>query len=298
MKQFEYEKVNTPIEASQKLLETKEDQGSRLIAGGTALVIMMKEGILAPDKLLDISKVTSMRGISYDEKKGLRIGSMSTHLEIEQSEIVTRLYPSLKEAFHSIGNVRIRSVGTIGGNLAYAEPQCNPPAILAALGAEIHVASAEGERAVPADQFILGIFESALKPGEVIIEVTIPPPKPNSACSFYKFTPKSETDKPTSTVATYLQLDSSLNKVVDCRIVVGAVGPKTFRCPNAEEFVKNVKGIAELDFAKVAELASEEFEVMDDLYGPSWYKKKVTKTIIRDALKKTLSTIAGEARSR
>ncbi|MCL5068040.1 MAG: xanthine dehydrogenase family protein subunit M [Thaumarchaeota archaeon] len=298
MKQFEYEKVNTPIEASQKLLETKEDQESRLIAGGTALVIMMKEGILAPDKLLDISKVTSMRGISYDEKKGLRIGSMSTHLEIEKSDIVARLYPSLKEAFHSIGNVRIRSVGTIGGNLAYAEPQCNPPAILAALGAEIHVASTQGERAVPADEFILGIFESALKPGEVITEVTIPPPKPNSACSFYKFTPKSETDKPTSTVATYIQLDSSLNKVVDCRIVVGAVGPKTFRCPNAEEFVKNVKDIDELDFAKVTELASEEFEVMDDLYGPSWYKKKVTRTIIRDALKKTLGTIAGETRSR
>ncbi|MDG6997397.1 MAG: xanthine dehydrogenase family protein subunit M [Nitrososphaerota archaeon] len=291
MKQFEYEKVSTPLEASEKLLAAGEDQEFRLIAGGTALVIMMKEGILAPDKLLDISKVKSMRGISYDEKTGLRIGSMTTHLEIEQSEIISRWYPSLREAFHTIGNVRIRTVGTIGGNLAYAEPQCNPPAILAALGADIHVTGTEGDRTAPADSFILGIFESVLKPGEVITEVTIPPPRPNSACSFYKFTPKSDTDKPTSTVATYLQLDPVLKKALDCRIVVGAVGPKTFRCPNAESFVKSAENVSTLDCAKVAELASDEFEVMDDLYGPSWYKKRVTKTIIRDALKNTIETI-------
>ncbi|MDG6924299.1 MAG: xanthine dehydrogenase family protein subunit M [Nitrososphaerota archaeon] len=291
MKQFEYEKVSTPLEASEKLVTAPDDQEFRLIAGGTALVIMMKEGILAPDKLLDISKVKSMRGISYNEKKGLRIGSMTTHLEIEQSDIVSKLYPSLRDAFHSIGNVRIRTVGTIGGNLAYAEPQCNPPAILAALGADVHMTGTEGDRTVPADSFILGIFESVLKLGEVITEITIPPPKPNSACSFYKFTPKSETDKPTSTVATYLQLDTTLKRATDCRIVIGAVGPKTFRCPNAESYVKSAQSVSALDCAKVAELAGEEFEVMDDLYGPSWYKKRVTKTIIRDALKKTIETI-------
>lgn len=291
MKQFEYERVNTPKEASEKLLETEGEKESRLIAGGTALVIMLKEGILAPDRLIDISKINTMRGISYNEKTGLRIGSMATHLEIEQSEVVSRYYPSLKEAFHTIGNVRIRTVGTIGGNLAYAEPQCNPPAILAALDAKIHTSGVEGERSIRADDFILGIFESALKPGEVITEIALPPPKPNSACTFNKFTTKSETDKPTSTVATYLELDAAKNKIVDCRIVVGAVGPKTYRCPNAENSVKNAISASELDCSKAAALAAEEFEVMDDLYGPSWYKKQVTRTIVRDSLKKTVDTI-------
>ncbi|MCL5067719.1 MAG: xanthine dehydrogenase family protein subunit M [Thaumarchaeota archaeon] len=310
MKQFEYEKVNTPQEASEKLLATEGETESRLIAGGTALVIMMKEGILAPDRLIDISKVKSMRGISYDEKTGLKIGSMTTHLEIEQSEIISNYYPSLKEAFHTIGNVRIRAVGTIGGNLAYAEPQCNPPAILGALAAIVHTSGVEGDRAIPADDFILGIFDSALKPGEVITEISLPPPKPKSACTFNKFTTKSETDKPTSTVATYLQMDSAMKKIVDCRIVVGAVGPKTYRCPNAENFAK-VQSVSELDCAKTADLAAEEFEVMDDLYGPSWYKKpvvdepygpswykkQVTKTIIRDSLNKTINVITGGVRS-
>jgi aerobic carbon-monoxide dehydrogenase medium subunit len=286
LKPFEYEKAESVDEAISMIKDSTDDH--RLIAGGTAMVIMLKEKILSPTKLVDISKIGSLRGITFDEKAGLTIGAMTTHFEVESSPIVASRYPSLKEAFRSIGNPRIRAVGTIGGNLAYAEPQCNPPAILAALDATIHVKGEDGVRFFPADDFIKGIFESALEPGEVITHVTVPPPKPRSASVFHKFTTRAESDKPTSTVAIYVELDRSLKRVSDCRIVVGAVGPRTFRCPKAEGMMKAESDASRAEFAAVAKVASEEFEPMDDLYGPAWYKKQVTTSLIRDSLKEAV----------
>lgn len=289
MKNFEYKKAGTAEEAID-LLRGAEESEARAVAGGTALVIMMKERILTPKELVDISRIDSMRKIAYDEKNGLTIGSMATHLEIESSSLVRSHYPSLADAFHTIGNVRIRAAGTIGGNLAYAEPQCNPPAILAALSASINTRGREDERSIPAEEFIRGIFESALEPGELITSVSVPPPRPRSACAFYKFAPKSSTDKPASTVAVYAEGDAQLRMVTDCRIVVGAVGPKVYRCSGAERVVKD-SPLTAVDFRKVAEVAGEEFEVMDDLYGPGWYKKRVTKSIIADTLRNVISQI-------
>jgi len=289
LKGFEYKKAET-IDEAVDLLQGGEEGEVRAIAGGTALVIMMKEKILTPKKLVDISKIDSMRKIAYDEKNGLTIGSMATHLEIEGSPLVRSRYPSLAEAFHTIGNVRIRATGTIGGNLAYAEPQCNPPTILAALGATINTRGPGGERSIPAEEFIRGIFESALEPGELITSVRVPPPRRGSLCSFYKFTTKSSTDKPTSTVAVYAEVDSGGRRATDCRIVVGAVGPKIYRCAKAEQQVKDTP-LAAIDSRKVAEVAGGEFEVMDDLYGPGWYKKRVTESIIADTLKSVISQV-------
>ncbi|MGI0079629.1 MAG: FAD binding domain-containing protein [Nitrososphaerales archaeon] len=295
MKHFQYIQAASPAEASSKISQLGEDE-ARVIAGGTALVIMMKEKVLTPKILIDISQIKSMRGIAYSQDKGLSIGSMATHLEIESSPFVAAHYPSLKDAFHTIGNVRVRTVGTIGGNLAYAEPQCNPPAILSALDAIVHTKDSLGkERSIPAGEFILGIFESALKPGEMITHVTVPAPRVHSACSFYKFTTKSSTDKPTSTVAVYIELDRNHKRAIETRIVVGAVGPKTYRCLKAETFVKESSDIQSLDFKRAASIAAGEFEPMDDLYGPAWYKKEVTESIIRDLLRKTITDAANSA---
>lgn len=291
MKNFEYKKAET-IEEALDLLQGGEEGDVRAIAGGTALVIMMKEKILTPNEVVDISRIDSLRKIIYDDDLGLTIGSMATHLEIEGSPLVRSKYPSLADAFHTIGNVRIRATGTIGGNLAYAEPQCNPPTILAALGAVINTKGRSGERSIPAEEFIKGIFESALEPGELIISISVPPPRPGGVCSFYKFTPKSSTDKPTSTVAVYIEGNSGGGRAAACRIVVGAVGPRVYRCVKAEKAVMDTPLVA-VDSKRVAGIAGEEFEVMDDLYGPGWYKKRVTETIIADTLGSVISQIRG-----
>lgn len=267
-------------------------EGSAVIAGGTALVIMMKENILTPKLLVDISRVKSLKGITYDDVQGLSVGAMTTHKEIEESEEVARHYPSLRDAFHTIGNPRIRAVGTIGGNLAYAEPQCNPPAILAALGATLEIVGPDGTRLSPADGFIKGIFESDLRPGELITRVIVPPPSPRSATKFFKFTTKSESDKPTATVAVSVELDEGLRRIARCMIVVGAVGPRTYRCPEAERMIESAEAIASIDYFAVARAASAEFEAMDDAYGPEWYKKQVATSIIRDLVAETVEAAA------
>ena len=274
----------------EEVLERIRDPGSEtsLIAGGMVMVIMMREKIVTPKTLVDISRLSELGRISYDEKEGLKIGATATHLQIEQSPLLAGRYPSLKEAFHTIGNVRIRSAGTLGGNLAYAEPQCNPPAILAALDAEVHVLGPNGQRSIPAVDFVRGIYESALEPGELITHVIVPPPKPRSGTGFFKFTTRSETDKPTAVVAVSVELDPSKKRVTDCRIVVGAVGPKTYRCLGAEELVKSADETGTIDYAAVAKKATEEFEVIEDANGPEWFKKQTTGVIIRDLLAKTV----------
>lgn len=268
-------------------LKNPEDEAS-LMAGGMVLVTLMKEKVLSPKKVIDISKIPELGRITYNENEGLSLGATATHGQIEEFPAVVERYPSLREAFHTIGNMRIRSVGTLGGNLAYAEPQCNPPAILAALGGYVHVVGPKGPRAIPAEDFVRGIYESALEPGEIITHVTVPAPKPRSASGFYKFTPRSETDKPTAIVAVYVELDASLKKVVECRIVVGAVGPKTYRCLAAEEEVKKAEGLDRINVRAVARKATEEFEVIEDASGPAWYKKQTTGLFIRHLLMKTM----------
>ncbi len=256
------------------------------------MVTLMKERVLSPRKVIDISKIPELRRITYDEKEGLSLGAAATHKQIEEFPAVVKHYPSLRLAFHTIGNIRVRSVGTLGGNLAYAEPQCNPPAILAALGGQVHVVGPSGPRVIPAEDFVRGIFESALEPGEIITRVTVPVPKPRSASGFHKFTPRSETDKPTAIVAVYVELDASLKNFIECRIAIGAVGPKTYRCPAAEDRVKKSGGPDAIDFDAVVRTATEEFEVIEDANGPAWYKKQTTGFFIRKLLKETIESAA------
>jgi aerobic carbon-monoxide dehydrogenase medium subunit len=279
-------KASTVAEAVQKL-KNPEDEAS-LIAGGMVMVIMMKERIVTPKTLVDILKIPALSKISYDERDGLTIGATATHRQIETSPFVVKNYPSLRDAFHTIGNVRVRSVGTIGGNLAYAEPHCNPPAILSALDAQVHVVGQKGQRTIAAEDFVRGIFESALEPGEIITHVTVPAPKPRSSSGFYKFTTRSATDKPTATVAVCIELDPSMKRVYDCRIAVGATGPKTYRCSRAEEMVKAASGTDNIDFAAVGKKASQEIEIIEDADGPEWYKRQTTAVIVGDVLRKVV----------
>ena len=264
-----------------------------LIAGGMVMVIMMREKIVTPKTIVDISRLSELSRITYDAKTGLTIGATATHLQIEESPHIAKHYPSLKTAFHTIGNVRIRSVGTLGGNLAYAEPQCNPPAVLAALDAQVHMLGPKGQRTVPAEDFVRGIYESALEPGEIITHVTLPPPKARTATGFCKFTTRSETDKPTAVVAVTVELDPLKKRVTDCRIVVGAIGPKTYRCFGAEELVKAAREAKVIDFSAASAKATEEFEVIEDANGPEWFKKQTTAVIIRDTLAKTVDEALG-----
>ena len=266
-----------------KALELMERYGQEaaIIAGGTAIVIMMKEKILAPNYLIDLRTVSGLDQI-VRTSKGLEIGALVTHRQVETSPIVKRGAPILAEAFSTIGNVRIRNAGTIGGNLAYAEPQCNPPAILAAMDAEVNIANRRRNRVEKVSEFIKGIYESGLAEGELISHIAIPKISPKSRFSFIKFTTRSIEDKPAAVVAA--RLDFGKDKVCgDCRLIVGAVGPKTYRCHKAERILKgNTLNSRLIDEA--AHKIVEEIEAMDDIYGSAWYKQELCTVLMRRAI--------------
>lgn len=271
--------VFTPRSVSDaSLFLEKNQKDARPIAGGTATVIMMKERILAPNYLIDLKKLKHLSYIKFNKVKGLCIGSLTTHRSIETSRAVAENYPALREAFASIGNVRIRNAGTIGGSLAYAEPQCNPPTILAALGAEVVLAGVKGIRRVDAHKFITGIFETKLKPNELITEVRIPRMPSGSSCKFLKFTTRSEEDKPSATIACYLQIDAK-HVCSAARLVVGAVGPRIYRCKKSESILIG-KRLTNRLLADASEVCTDKIEALDDIYGSPWYKLEISKVLM------------------
>lgn len=281
MKPFTLVTPKTITEASSFLKKHGDD--GRAIAGGTALVIMMKERVFNPEYLVDLRGLKPLRYVRLDKTRGLRIGSLTTHRMIEQSPIVAKRYPALKEAFETIGNVRIRNVGTIGGNLAYAEPQCNPPTVLSALDAEIIVSGLKGSRRIQAEKFITGIYETQLKPSEVITEIIVPPMPPKGSCKFLKFTSRSEEDKPTATVACFLQLDAK-GVCKTARLTIGAVGPVIYRCGKSESILQG-KPLSDQLLAEAADSCTDSVKALDDIYGSPWFKLEVSRVLMLRALK-------------
>jgi len=166
---FEYVAPKTVKEAVRLLGK----RGAKVMAGGQSLLALMKLRAASPKTVVDLSRI---RGLSYIREAGgrLRIGAMTTHAEIERSALIHRRCLVLAEAAEQIGDLQVRNRGTIGGSLAHADPAADYPAVFLALGGSVVVAGPKKARTISADQFFTGLFETALKAGEVITEVQIP----------------------------------------------------------------------------------------------------------------------------
>jgi len=176
------------------------DGESRLVAGGTALVAMIRLGLVKPDRLVSLHRVPGLNRIRVDGGS-LELGAMATHADIERSRTVRDGWPLLAEAVHRVATPAIRTSGTIGGNLAYAEAASDPAPALLCLNAEARVLGPGGERAVPLARFFRGFYEAALEPGEIVTAVRVPPPPAGARGGYVKFTSRSAEDKPLVGVA-------------------------------------------------------------------------------------------------
>ena len=149
-----------------QILGEREDV--KLVAGGTALLILIKQGLFVPRTLVNLQKVTDASEITYDAEKGLRIGALASIYDVETSPHVVQHYPVLARACHVVANIRIRNLATIGGNLSHADYQSDPPAALVALDARVELTSVGGIREVPIAEFLRGSYETLLEPQEVL----------------------------------------------------------------------------------------------------------------------------------
>ena len=257
------------------------DGEARLVAGGTALVAMIRLGLVKPDRLVSLHRVPALTEIRV-ENGSLELGAMATHADIERSRVVRDGWPLLADAVRRVATPAIRTSGTIGGNLAYAEAASDPAPALLCLEAEVRVVGSRGSRTVPIGQFFRGFYEAALEPGEIVTAIRIPPPPARARGGYIKFTSRSAEDKPLVGVAALVTLDAS-GRCVETRIGLGGAAPTPIRAERAE---RTLRGEALTDAAAraAAEAAAQEADPLSDLMGSADYRREMIRVWVRRLL--------------
>ena len=199
---FDYVAPTSVAEAVQ-LLE-RHGPDAHVMAGGSALMLLYKQGLVRPGVVVALHQVEGLRGIRRLDDGGLWVGAMTTHRQVETSALVAAYCPALARTFASIATVRIRNQATIGGNLAHADPAQDPPPMLMALDAVVEITGPAGERTSTLDTFFRDIFETSLEPGELITGIRFPAQAARTVASYTKFLPRTEDDYATVSVAVRL----------------------------------------------------------------------------------------------
>jgi aerobic carbon-monoxide dehydrogenase medium subunit len=287
MTPFDYVEPATLDEALACLAEHGDD--AHPVAGATSVVLMLRQQLLQPKLLVGLRGIEELRGIWSDADDGLEIGATTTHREIERSEQARRYAPVLADAFGSIATVRIRNQGTIGGNLAHADPAQDPPPVLLALDAEVAVSSPGGERTIPLTELFVDYFETSLEPGELISAIRLPTRSPDAVSAYAKFLPRTKDDYATVAVAASARrlADGTLREV---RIALGAVGPIPMRVPAAESVLEREEPVRPA-IDEAAHLVAQAVEPLDDLRGSAAYKREMARVWTARVLR-TLSAAA------
>lgn len=255
---------------------------AKLVAGGTALLTIIKQGLLRPRTLINLKKIPAATTITYNPGDGLRIGAMATIDAIEHAPEVTANYPALAEACHVVANIRIRNMATIGGNLAHADYQSDPPTVLAALNAKVQIHSAVGSREVDYNEFVLGSYETVLNENEIVSAIIVPPADPRLRSCYIKFTTGSSEERPCAGVAAFVRADNGIYQ--EMRLAVGAVGPKAARIPSAEAIAIGQQ-LSDATITAIASEAARQVQPIDDVHGPAAYKRHLVKVLAARAIR-------------
>ena len=278
MRPFEYIRPGTVGEASQILAERGD--GAFLIGGGSAAVVMLRLGVVRPECVVDLGGVAGLRGI--EANGALRIGALTPIRALELNGGARSRWRLLAEAASQVANVRVRNAATVGGAVAYGEPQTDTPTALTALGASVRAASVKGERAVPIGEFYLGPYETVLAPGEIVVGVDVPESPPHTGGAHLKFTIGSPENKPVANASALVTLDPATGKCAGARVAMGAAGPTPVAAQAAEGLLGEFPSPERI--AEVAAAAAEEADPMEDLRGPVWHKRRVLKVLVERAL--------------
>ena len=279
---FDYHAPRSVGEALALLERYGED--AHVMAGGTATVLLMRQGLLRPGHVVGLRAIDELRGISRTGSGGLRIGATVTHREVERSAEARAYSSALIEAFASVATVRIRNQATVAGNLAHADPAQDPPPMLAAFGATVNVRSPRGRRALPVSELAVDHFTTSLAHDEVITEIVLPPLEAGSRGTYLKFLPKTADDYATVSVAATLRLADD-GTIAETRIVLGAVGPTPIRARRVEEALRGRTARA---VAEAAALVRDEVDPIDDARGSVAYKREMARVWTGRALARLL----------
>jgi carbon-monoxide dehydrogenase medium subunit len=278
VKNFDYLEPSSVAEACALL---KQHGGeAKIFAGGAHVTILLKQGLYQPKTLVNIKKIPDLKGINFKDGEGLIIGALVTHRELEISSLVKEKLPVLCEAEKEVANIRVRNMGTVGGNLASGEPLTDLSQIFIALDGKLKIAGPGGERSLAVEELFLDFYTTSLAEDEIITQVVLPPLPANSAIEYIRFSSSSVVDKPSAGVAVRLTLDGEVVRIA--RIVLGCVGPTPVRARKAEAVLTGNKLTPEL-IAETAKSASQECSPTSDLRGSERYKRAIIGTLVKRA---------------
>ena len=288
LRPFRLEEPESVKEASEALAHYGDS--AKVYAGGTELLLAMKEGLVHFECLVNVKKIPGLDEVRRDNGS-LRIGALSTHRELERSETLADALPVLVEMEHNVANLRVREVGTLGGNLTFAEPHADPGTLLLALDATVVAQKAGGEREIPMNEFFVDAYEAAIEEDEVLTEIVVPVPGANAAVRYRKF---GYLERPSAGVALHVMADDARRSVRDVRVAVGCVGPKSMRVEEAEAVLRG-KSLDEAAnaMAEAGDIAGRAADAISDLHGSAEYKEHIVKVLLTRAFNDIRAELAG-----
>jgi carbon-monoxide dehydrogenase medium subunit len=261
-----------------------DDAAVRAIAGGTALSLMVQSHIFKPTRLISLRRLDGeLRGVHVDGNGSLRIGAMTTLTELERSPVLAVSEPVLSRALHTLSNVRVRNIATVGGHLAHGDPHMDLPPILVTLGARVRAVSPRGDRWIDVADLITGYYETSLAGDELIVELHVQAQPPGARAAYAKFTALSADDWPAVGVAVWVRREGEA--IVEARIAVGGATDHPTRMTAAEAAVVGNAPDSK-KFAAAGDAAADEVEPLGDLRGSAPYKREMVRVHVRRALER------------
>lgn len=255
---------------------------AKYVAGGTDLLVKLKEGKINPEYLVSLRHIGSMDRIHEAQSPGAdwSVGAMVTHRTIENSRSIRWSYPILHDAVSNIGSVQIRNVATIGGNLVNAVPSADGAIPLITLDAKVRIHGPKGSREMELLHFFVGPGQTVLERGDVLTEILLPAPSPRTGSAYIKFGRREAMELPLLGVGVLLSLDEAMRVCRKARIGLGVAAPTPMRAMEAERFLEG-KELTEAVLDEAGRIAAEESRVRDSVRGAAWYRREMVRVLVR-----------------
>lgn len=281
MKDITYAAPKTIADAA-ALLNDKGDR-ARILAGGTDVIVQVREGRRDIDALVDIKHIPDVNELTFDSAKGLVIGAAVPCCLIYEHAAIKKAYPGLIDAVSLIGGIQIQSRASLGGNLCNASPAADGISVLIALEGVCDIAGPSGTRTVPVEQFHVAPGKTILQRGEMLVRFRFPAPKKNSGAAYLRFIPRNEMDIAVVGVGVALELDAAKSKCVAARIALAAVAPTPLLVGDAGASLVGT-GVDESAIARAASLAQAAAKPISDMRGDADYRRHLVGVLVKRAL--------------
>ena len=282
LKRFRLEEPESVAEVSELL--GRFGESAKIYAGGTELLLAMKEGLIHYERLINVKQLKGLGEVAGDNGT-IKIGALCTHRQLETSPLLQEKLPSLVKLEQNVANVRVRQAGSIGGNLCFAEPHADPGTLLMALGAKMVAEKTSGKREISAEDFFVDAYETSLQADELLTEICVPTPGANSRSAYLKF---GYLERPSVGVAVALTLDGGT--VNDVKIAVGCAGPAPKRVAEAEALLNGKsKDEAVRLLPQAGAIAGRASQAMSDLHGAQDYKEHIVGVLLKRAFNSIVS---------